>query len=188
MKSFALASLIGATAFAARETCQVQKTGIENFDVKSYTGTWYEIARTKGVPFQSGDCDQAQYTFDVDHIKVANSEEIDGKRTVQEGTAYCAQDGTANCEVSFFWWQQDKPSDDEHNYDVIETDYEKFTIVHSCSEYFWGLYTFELLWILARDPNPTESEIESWMEKTQAYGFDVSQLQRTYQGAKCHYI
>jgi len=107
---------------------------------------------------------------------------------VQEGTAYCAEDGTANCEVSFFWWQQQKPDGDSHNYDVLSTDYETHTIVHSCTPMAWGLYTFELVWILSRDPNPSEEDIESWIQKASDFGYDVSELQRTYQGDKCHYI
>ena len=187
MKSFAISALLGAVAVADRSTCTVQQTGINNFDVKSFAGTWYEIVRTQDIGFQTGICDKAEYTFDVDHINVVNSEQNDGVVKHVDGTAYCMDDGTANCQVAFSPLETKKPSGDNHNYDVLETDYKNYAIVHTCAPYVWGLYTVELIWIFSRINNPEEAEVEKLIDAVKDYGFDTSKLQRTYQGEKCNY-
>ena len=40
---------------------------VENFDVNSYIGTWYEIYRDPETPFEkNGICVTAQYSFNAD--------------------------------------------------------------------------------------------------------------------------
>ena len=38
------------------------------------------------------------------------------------------------------------------NYDILETDYNNYAVVHSCQQYVFGLYKSEFSWILSREP------------------------------------
>ena len=38
------------------------------------------------------------------------------------------------------------------SYNILDTDYETYTIVYSCMSAFWGWYSDEYFWILTRDP------------------------------------
>ena len=64
---------------------------------------------------------------------------------MSQGTAVPAGDGLA---VSF----EGMPElDNDPNYFVLDTDYDNYSIVYSCGN-FAGLFTFDMLWILARKP------------------------------------
>lgn len=46
-----------------------------DFDLDKYLGGWQEAVRTKGIPFESGDCVYAKYSFrDDGFVKVNNTE------------------------------------------------------------------------------------------------------------------
>jgi lipocalin len=46
----------------------------ENFDATKYVGTWFEHARDKGMPWESGNCQQARYSLKEDgSLKVFNT-------------------------------------------------------------------------------------------------------------------
>ena len=45
-------------------------------------------------------------------------------------------------------------------YNVIDTDYDNYTIVYNCSESWTGLYTTENLWILGREPTMSQATLD----------------------------
>ena len=63
------------------------------------------------------------------------------------GTLTCKGEGNTDCEVKFAWYIPAGP------YEVLDTDYENYSIVYTCSSYFFGLLKQENVWILAREPN-----------------------------------
>merc|ERR1711953_722286 len=90
-------------------------------------GQWYEIMHTKNQPFQSdkAKCVMAEYS------KLPADEE------------------PGQCFVKFFspftrW-------DSEPNYQIVDTDYDNYSIVYSCDE-----DDMQYLWILARTPTISE--------------------------------
>ena len=123
------------------------------FDAERYMGTWYEIMHTQNQPFQSdhAKCVTAEYTklTDDGHFKVYNSSK--GRffwfpRFGIHGDAKCpADEEPGQCYVKFFapFTRWDK----EPNYQVVDTDYENYSIVYSCDE-----DDMQYLWILSRTP------------------------------------
>ena len=67
----------------------------------------------------------------------------------------------------------------EANYNIVDTDYQSYTIVYTCSEKLF--LKFELLWILTRERNPSPQLIDSVEQKIKAAGIDTSRLKKTKQ-------
>ena len=65
------------------------------------------------------------------------------------GSARCDADG--NCNVKVFF--------SEGNYQVIDTDYDNYSIVYGCDDYF-GIYYTETSWLLTRERYPDPAIIE----------------------------
>ena len=58
------------------------------------------------------------------------------------------------------------------DYKVIETDYDNYSLVYSCSSILWGLYTTEYGWLLTRD---TEGVSESEIDRLEQVLFDATE-------------
>ena len=94
--------------------------------------------------------------------------------------------GTGSLKVAF----EGMPEiDDEPNYTVLDTDYDTYSIVYSCGN-FYGLFTFDLLWVLARE-NTFSADANSVVagiiaEKLPSYDFEKNAL-HTRHGNFCPY-
>lgn len=161
-----------------------------SLDLDRYVGTWYEIHRDKFTPFEILlGCDVAEYTANDDGtITVKNS----GHRPIQgwssvTGVAVPADTGDASLIVSFSG-QTPSPSD-EPNYTVLDTDYETYSIVYGCSNFF-GVASFDFLWILAREPELDDQKMLDLLDKIEDklpdYGFFKNSIE-TRQGRTCPY-
>eukprot|EP00347_Sterkiella_histriomuscorum_P019149 403342759 len=147
---------------------------VENFDAEKYTGRWYEINRDRQTPFEKrGTCVTADYSLgDAEStIKVRNSMFRDGSQQTTEGTATCEG---SRCLVSF------GPYAPAGKYWVIDTDYENFSIVYSCTDYMMSMYKTEYLWVLARDNKFDSTEVLEKVKST-IEGYDVGFLMETVQ-------
>ena len=54
---------------------------------------------------------------------------------------------------------------DGSNYDIIDTDYTSYSIVHSCDNIFGGLMYVEFVWFLAREPTISSTLYNSLLTK-----------------------
>jgi apolipoprotein D and lipocalin family protein len=136
--------------------CPEVKYELDSFDLNKYLGTWYELAREKSIPFQRGDCTQATYSLNDDGtVKVVNSEVVDGKINAVVGRA----DRTENpfrLKVSFSDTFLGKLF--KGDYQVVNTDYENFTIVYSCTNLL--VARSEFFWILSRHPQVSAERLD----------------------------
>jgi len=67
------------------------------------------------------------------------------------------------------------------NYNILDTDYDSYAIVYSCSPKFFGLLKSEFLWILTRERNPSASVIQNAMAIIEGQGIDTNRLKLTRQ-------
>ena len=148
------------------------------FEPERYMGTWYEIAHSKDESFQPNAwaCNQATYS-DLDAtagtFKVYNSSKSQwgGPRFGVHGDAKCpkTQYGEGQCFVKFFFQKYY----DEPNYEIIDTDYENYSIVYSCHE-----DDMAFLWMLSRKPTIDSATQTKMMETAKAAlpHYDFAQL------------
>ncbi|XP_069552363.1 apolipoprotein D-like [Brachyistius frenatus] len=143
----------------------------EDFIVTKYMGTWYEIEKLPAL-FERGKCNQATYTLLPDGtVNVYNAELLfNGKINSIEGVAKVKDPShPANLDVSFFKGVPDSP------YWVLSTDYQLYALVYSCAEYF-GLFHFDLAWILARARVLPDDVISLLHDKLTDAGVNVNRL------------
>ena len=149
---------------------------VERVDLQRYMGRWYEIA---AIPnFFQRHCARdttADYApRDDGLVSVTNScVRASGEADQAHGVARVAEPATnARLEVSFvsllgfrlFWgdyWVIGLGKD--YEYALIGTPTRR-----------WG-------WILARDPHPSDAQIQAWMAELKAQGYDPADFVRTPQ-------
>ena len=135
-----------------------------NFDVNRYLGEWYEIVRDKATPFELlAGCVIAEYggPYEDGSIEVTNY-----GFTYNKGWKYAhgvgvpvGEPGTGSLAVWFDGMPEQYRSE-EPGYIVLDTDYDSYSIVYSCGSPA-GIWTFDMLWILAREPQLDEEKLES---------------------------
>lgn len=138
--------------------------------LERYLGRWFEIARYE-QSFQKG-CEgvTADYSLGKDgEINVVNRcRKPDGKIDEAHGRAKVVDTATnAKLKVSFFgpffgdYWVLDHA--DDYSWSIV------------------GEGSGRFLWILARNPNPTDSEVARLIGRAREMGYDTSMLVRTVQ-------
>ena len=144
---------------------------VHDFSLDKYKGVWYEMLRSNGNDFESGDCVTANYTLrDDGYIRVLNSQQkrdADSnellERDYAEGWAkFRVNETVGKLGVKFSEFQ---PS--YANYDVIDTDYDSYALIYHCHEGLLSGYT-ELAWILTREPRIFQEQSSEFQQKVKA--------------------
>lgn len=191
---FLLLSMINFTEGAIGiSSCAVEPNkrpeGIDNFNIESYMGKWYEQYRDNSSPFQSGDCVTATYSLNPNStVRVENRQYFRDLKTddTDIGNAVCANSTKAACTVSFPNPATPNIPDLGPNYLVYSTNYTDYTIVYSCQGYqnFWS----EFLWVLTREPNPSQEKLDSLYNMVvNDLGYPANRLEKSYQEDDCVY-
>jgi apolipoprotein D and lipocalin family protein len=124
------------------ESCELAGLLRDDFIIDRYTGKWYEIARSKDFPMENGECATADYSINVKgNIDILNSEILNGKRNTAKGVGY--RTSSSNMLLVKFGFSS------TGNYIVVDSDYENYSVVYSCSEYL--LHRYDYVWILSRN-------------------------------------
>ena len=173
---------------------------MQNFDKSKYLGSWYEAMRTKGIRFEKGEGVVANYSvMEGGYVRVRNSIQdwtdkksekppIKDQRRFANGWAIelhpDKKDGQLGVKFSIFQpWYAD--------YNVLDTDYDTYTIVYGHTNGFLWLNPRDYAWVLTREPltqdSPKRAEIiekakQVFAERVPHFKFD-EQMRDTLQGA-----
>ncbi len=138
---------------------------IPSFDLRSYLGTWYEIARYDHRFERGMDNVTAEYLLrDDGKVDVINSGWKNGKMKTAVGKAKQPdpQGYPARLKVSFFWF--------------FYSDYNIMMLDDDCGVALVGSSSPGYLWILSRTPSIDDSVLEKFLDEARRRGYDTSKL------------
>jgi len=140
-------------------------------------GRWFEISKYPNS-FQDGECGSAFYTLQDDNIVGVNNTELGPDNTAHTAIGQARSDPKSDIpghlQVRFSKWSP------WGKYWVLDTDYNNYSVVYSCSNYLY-VSKIEFLWILGRKssiPTETRTAIE---EMLKGYKIKVDKLVDTQQ-------
>eukprot|EP00586_Coscinodiscus_wailesii_P004493 CAMPEP_0172487768 /NCGR_PEP_ID=MMETSP1066-20121228/16993_1 /TAXON_ID=671091 /ORGANISM="Coscinodiscus wailesii, Strain CCMP2513" /LENGTH=208 /DNA_ID=CAMNT_0013254583 /DNA_START=42 /DNA_END=668 /DNA_ORIENTATION=- len=184
--------LTGASAGLKRGKC-ADPDVVTNFSVNQYLGRWYEVSRDKYTIFElAAKCVTAKYTLKEDNgnVRVRNNSYyslLGWVSVVGEAALADSSSGGADLEVAF---GGNAPSGENINYQVIDTDYDKYAVVYGGSQTAFGLACIESLWVLSRHPTLSDYDFakvkNAIEEKLPSYNYE-GLASFTEQGSDCPY-
>ena len=159
-------------------SCPAFSYELKSFNTEDYLGKWYEIARHNSTPFQKGDCTTATYTLNQDkNINVKNEELIDGKPSSAQGVGTKTSD-PFRLQISFGNGFMAKLF--KGDYRVVDTDYTSYSLVYSCSDFFF--VKFQFVWIISREPVMNQETLTKLLNEMQTkFGITKEELRFTNQ-------
>ena len=144
---------------------------VKNFDIKKYSGTWYEIVRSDNRFEKNCEGTEAIYTLNADKtVNVRNSCTLEsGKRKTAKGIAkFRTKDETIGAlKVSFF-----RPFYGHYNVVELADDYSYAMVLGGSKKYFW---------ILSRTNTIDKKVMEKLLYKAKKLGVDTKSLIYTKQ-------
>ncbi|MCA5006302.1 lipocalin family protein [Sphingobacterium bovistauri] len=144
---------------------------VENFDVKSYSGKWYEIARFDFKHEKDMDQVTAEYSINDDgSIKVLNKGYNTKKNEWKESEGkakFVSSPDQGALKVSFFG-----PFYSGYNIVAMEPNYKNALIFGENKDY---------IWLLSREKKMPESVKEKFLKIARDYGYDLNRLVWTKQ-------
>lgn len=157
-----LAMLVFWLAAYSESRKHINTSTVENFDLKSYMGKWYEIARLDNR-FERGMTNvTTEYTLlDDGNVRVVNSGMRDGQMHHITGKAKTTSQ-SGRLRVSFFMF--------------FFSDYNVLAMGHNGSWALVGSSSPKYLWILAREKSLPADVIDQILEIARSRGYDTNKL------------
>ncbi len=168
MKKFILHAVILSGFLCSCHPSTKEIQAVQNFDPERYMGKWYEIARLPQWFERNMDYVTASYSLNGDGtVKVVNQGIRQGEAKQTEGVARLknadAQPATGELSVSFF-----RPF------------YADYRIIELAPDYSCAVVTGsgkDSLWILARQPQIPQKNLQEILDRLQKQGFEIRNLE-----------
>jgi lipocalin len=176
----------GALASKCPKNWNATQGACRNLNATIYKGVWYEQFRSASFVWDFACyCTTARYTIDTlpAYIGVhndCNTGRVGGNQTGFNGEAGPVLPEFCGLAVAFFGL----PPGKDVNYQVLDTDYENYSIVITCDALQHDL-DLEQIWVLSRVPIMSDSLKATLLTRLSNWGFDFSDRVPTVQGAGC---
>lgn len=181
--SFIVIFFSGCEASKCPQNWTITMGSCRNLNATKYQGVWYEQSRsTSFIPGLLCVCTTANYTIDTlpaGYVGVHNGCDyfkVGGPPTVLDGKAAVTSPQYCGLSVSFFG-----PVGSDINYQVVDTDYESYTIIVTCTKD----QKDDIIWILSRAKVIDPQLFNTLLARISNMGFDYSDKILTPQGTGC---
>ncbi|XP_042855415.1 crustacyanin-C1 subunit-like isoform X1 [Penaeus japonicus] len=147
---------------------------------QKYAGTWYEVALTNN-PYQLiKQCVRNEYTFDGTRF-TAKSTGVDAKGSAitRNGQILPNPFGEPHLSVDY-------EASFIAPYVILDTDYENFACIYSCTGNNFGYYS-DFAFIFSRSPSLSDRYYRRCESAFMNIGVDPSRFTKTTQGSSCPY-
>jgi len=163
-KQVLVTTLLFATSFAGG--AEMIDEVVQDFELDSYLGTWYEIARLDHSFERGLEAVTATYSLkDNGSVRVLNrgyKTKSTKWKTATGSAKYASEANMGAFKVTFFW-----PFYGGYNIVLLADDY-SYALVAGDSENY--------LWLLSRKPKISADTQELMLERARSLGYDVSKL------------
>ncbi len=142
-------------------SCPNVQFELDSLDIDRYLGTWYEVARSKSIPFEKGNCVRATYSKSADGkgIDVLNQGTLDdGSPNDIKGKAFFTKNPLkfklqfADSFIAKFF---------KGDYEIVNTDYDNFALIYACTDLY--VCKNEWFWVLSRDPRISQEKLDEFL-------------------------
>ncbi|XP_018022290.1 apolipoprotein D isoform X2 [Hyalella azteca] len=159
---------------------------VSNLDANRYLGKWYENRKYFAIFQFGGRCASAKYS-DAGNglIKVENNQlNIFGKPSGVVGQAKFANPSSREGKLSVSFssptpYANNSNAVTDSNYWVLDTDYNSYAVVWSCTSAL--IANIQFMWVLTRDPQPSEALVNKTLTIIRNKGLDPTRLSITDQ-------
>jgi len=143
--------------------------GKADFDLDKYVGKWYEIERYPNW-WEQGSCNDAVYALKDGGFDITNSEIRDGslREVTMEGAHNPSSTALSSLRIRKKPWPWMQ---------YLDTDYDSYTVVYSCSYYV--ITRFEFLWIMSRERTMSDETLQSIHTHLEGMGIKTAPLIKT---------
>lgn len=150
-----------------------------NFEGERYMGVWYEIERYFTIFEIGGKCVQANYTLNENGTINVHNKQISYITGVANSISGIARFEDKPTESKLLVTFSSVPFSADAPYWVLETDYDNYSVVWSCTNY--GFVSAKFVWILTRDPSPSLETMEKAYQVLDRNGISRAYFIRTDQ-------
>lgn len=153
-----------------------------NFQLGPFMGEWYEVLRSKNVPWEKYDCIEEAYALNPDNSVAVRTTQFNPKSNKIERISAKATFNGPRGTVKFSMFL---PGGD---YQLISTDYTSYAVVYSFNRFlFWKT---EAAWVLTRSRQPSEELVMKGFNllREQVPTFKLEDFHRTSHGDDSKYL
>ena len=177
-----LISLSSINAIFKEVSCPQFANATNPFELESFMGPWFEIARTADIDFEHGNCVNAYFQLNANKtVNVSIEELIEGEYQKFQLVANPFDLDT----LTFKLTSSDRILMREPlalNYQILATDYDNYAYIYSCKDVEGGRNKY--FWILLRRDSEFRDLLEEAL-KFLADNYDVNRDNLAYRGSYC---
>lgn len=177
-----LMSLSSINAIFKEGSCPQFANATNSFELESFMGPWFEIARTADIEFEQGNCVNVYFELNANKtVDVSISEPIEGEYHKFQLVAEPSDLNT----LTFKLTSSDGRLTREPfalNYQILATDYDNYAYIYSCTDVESGRN--EYFFILLRRDSEYRDLLEEAL-KFLADNFGVDRNNLAYRGIDC---
>ena len=138
--------------------CPKVKYEIDKFELPKYNGSWFEVIRSKSIPFEKGNCIEDIYSITGNRsFNVTAKEVYNGVEIITQGKAE-PTDNQFQFQLAFEMGILTGLI--KGDYQIINTDYKNFSVIYSCTDL--RIARLEYIWVMSRTQSVSQNDLNNY--------------------------